>query len=165
MARLQPGSYTAVLRGVNATSGVALVEVFDVSSSSSSRIKNLSTRGRVETGDNVMIGGFIVGAGERGEADVVLRAIGPSLSRAGIGDPLADPAMELRDADGELLAANDDWQDTQKTEIEQSGIAPADQAEAAIRRSMAPGSYTVVISGADPAMTGTALVELYNLAK
>lgn len=161
---LEPGSYTAILNGKNGESGIALSETFDLTNGPNTQVANLSTRGFVDTGDNVLIGGFIIGSGDVGAADVVMRAIAPSLRSRGVPDALADPAMELRDSNGDLLAANNDWQETQKSEIEQSGLAPSDTAESAIRRAMPPGSYTVIISGNDPAMTGTALVELYNLA-
>jgi hypothetical protein len=158
IATLQPGSYTAILRGINDTTGVALVEVFDVDPNSASRIKNLSTRGRVETGDNVMIGGFVI-AGDQ-PTRVMVRAIGPSMS--GVSGLLEDPTLDLFDASGTRFASNDNWQSDQAQEITDARLAPADGREAAIVRTLPPGAYTAIVRGKD-GTSGVALVELYNL--
>ena len=106
---LQPGAYTAVVRDLNNQPGLALVEVYDLDAKDS-LLANISTRGRVETGDNVMIGGFIVGGTD--PTKVLVRAIGPSLATQGIQQPLADPILELHDGDGKLISTNDNWRST-----------------------------------------------------
>ena len=110
VATLPPGAYTALMAGKNQTSGIGLVEIYDADAAAASQLANISTRGFVQTGNNVMIGGFILGQGS-GNADVVVRGIGPSLSQAGLSNVLADPTLELRDSNGALLIANDNWQD------------------------------------------------------
>ncbi|MDQ6810042.1 MAG: DUF1800 family protein [Verrucomicrobiota bacterium] len=160
---LAPGSYTAIVRGMNNGTGVGLVELYDLDGDgASARLGNLSTRGNVLAGDNVMIGGFIV----RGDAPkkMIARARGPSLFLNGtpIPDSLSNPNLELHDADGALLAQNDDWQSTQRQEIEASSLAPTDPREPAIVASLAPGLYTAIVRGAG-STTGIALVEFYDL--
>ncbi|MFN2475888.1 MAG: DUF1800 family protein [Chthoniobacterales bacterium] len=162
VADLDPGSYTTVVRGVNST-GVALVEIYDISpDASTSRIANLATRGTVLTGDNVMIGGFIV----RGSASkrMILRARGPSLYLNGQPIPgrLSDPAIELHDADGAKISANDSWRSSQQTEIEASTLALSDDREAALIATLPQGNYTAVVRGAGNT-TGIALLEMYDL--
>jgi hypothetical protein len=154
---LAPGSYTAVLSGVNQTTGIALVEVYDLDSSTASKLANISTRAFVQTGDNVLIGGLIVIG--QSAADVIVRAIGPSLSVAGA---MANPTLELRDGNGALLASNDDWRTTQQSAIIETGVAPTRDAESAIVISFSPGSYTALVRGAN-GTTGVALVEVYQL--
>src|SRR6266508_6874511 len=110
MADLPPGNYTAIVRGVSNTTGVALVEVYDLSPSLQSILGNLSTRSLVQTGDNVMIGGFIVQGAQ--PKNVIVRAIGPELSQYGVPNPLADPTLELHNGTGALIASNDNWQHT-----------------------------------------------------
>jgi glucose/arabinose dehydrogenase len=160
---LSAGTHTAIIRGKNDTTGAGLVEVYDVDEVAASRLANLSTRGFVQTGDNVMIGGFIVGAGNA-SSRIVLRAIGPSLSTRGVANPLADPVLELFDGNGAPLAANDNWKDnqTQATQITAAGLAPENDAEAAMIAEMAPGLYTAIVSGKS-GTTGVALVEAYHL--
>jgi hypothetical protein len=109
-----------------------------------------------------MIGGFIVGPTDAGETEVLLRAIGPSLGNFGVQDPLEDPVLELHDPQGTTIATNDDWQDTQKDEIEATGLAPTDDRESAILQSFAPGPYTAIVMGTNDT-TGVALVEAYHL--
>ena len=116
VAMLPPGAYTAVVRGNNGGTGVGLIEAYDLDSAADAQLANISTRGFVESGDNVMIGGFILGNGSA-NARVLIRAIGPSLTAFGVPDALADPTLELRNNNGALLAANDDWRDTQEAEI------------------------------------------------
>ncbi|MBS0659891.1 MAG: exo-alpha-sialidase [Verrucomicrobia bacterium] len=165
-ATLAPGSYTALVRGRNNTSGVAVVEAYDVATGVAARLINVSTRARVEGGQNVSIGGFVVGAGlgtaGAGSVRVVVRAIGPSLAAAGVSAPLLDPTLELRSAAGELLASNDDWQQTQAAEIAAAGLAPTDVREAAIVRVLPRGSYTAIVRGKNDAV-GVALVEVYEV--
>jgi len=159
---LDPGSYTGILSGVGSTTGVGLVEVYDLDASAGSRLANISTRGFVDVGADVMIGGFILGPPETGGATVLLRAIGPSLVNAGIQDPLQDPVLELHDSQGNTVTTNDDWQDSQKDEIEATGIPPTDPRESAILGTFAPGAYTAIVSGKD-GTTGVGLVEAYHL--
>ena len=159
---LDPGSYTAIMSGVNGTTGIGLVEVYDLDQSAGSKLANISTRGFVDTGDNVMIGGFIAGPTATGSTTVLLRAIGPSLVNAGIQDALQDPVLELHDSQGTVLMSNDDWKDTQETEIEATGLAPTDDHESAILQTLAPGAYTAIVSGKDNT-TGVGLVEAYHL--
>jgi len=162
VASLDPGAYTGILSGVNRTTGIGLVEVYDLDQSAGSSLANISTRGFVDIGDNVMIGGLIIGPSDTGDGTVLLRAIGPSLSTAGVDDPLQDPILELHDGQGAILTTNDDWQDTQKAEIEATGIPPTDDRESAIVEMLAPGAYTAIVRGKNDT-TGVALVEAYHL--
>ena len=160
VATLSPGIYTVILRGQNSSTGIGLVEAYDLDATAQSSLGNISTRGLVETGDDVLIAGFIVGNG--GSDTVVVRAIGPSLADAGVAGPLADPTLDLYDANGVIIRSDDDWRDSQESLIQSTGLAPTNDAEAAIIRSLEPGSYTAIVRGKDGA-TGVALVEVYNL--
>ena len=157
---LAPGTYTAMVQGRDGATGVGLVEVYDLSSVSDSELANISTRGRVDSAGNVLIGGFILG-GSDGTTQVLLRTIGPSLAAAGVGNALPDPMLELRDENGALLLANDNWQEQQRALIEQTGIPPNDSSESAILADLPPGAYTAIATG--KGATGTALIEVYNL--
>ena len=156
---LDPGAYTAVIRGVNDTTGVALCEVFDLAPNSS-HVGNISTRGRVAGGDSAMIGGFILGG--LAPTKVIIRAIGPSLAAAGVSGALQDPLLEVHDGNGSLLFSNDNWRSTQENEIIASTIPPADNREAAIVATLPSGAYTAVVRSANNE-SGVALVEVYNL--
>jgi hypothetical protein len=160
---LVPGSYTAVMRGKNNTTGVGLVEVYDVSGDASSVVANLSTRGFVETGDNVIIGGFIAGPADTAATSVIVRGIGPSLN-AVVPSALEDPMIEVRDANAALLAANDDWQQSgDVAEIQAVGLAPGNAKESALLLPLVrPGGYTAILRGKSDGI-GVGLVELYNL--
>ena len=160
VATLPPGAYTAIVSGKNGATGVGLVEAYDLDQMASAQLANISTRGSVESGDNVMIGGFIIGG--TGSPTVVVRAIGPSLASQGVAGPLQDPTLELHDANGAQIAFNDDWKDSQQSEIENSQLALADDLEAAIETDLMPGAYTAVVRGKSNA-AGVALVEVYNL--
>ena len=154
-------AYTAVMRSVDGTSGVGLVEVYDLDSGPGSSLLNISTRGNVQTGDNVMIGGFIVAG--NGSQQVLVRAIGPSLAAFGVTDPLADPTVTLYNAQGSQIDFNDNWQDNpEEAEIEATMIAPSDPKESAVLQTLAPGAYTAIVQGAGTS-TGTGLVEVYVL--
>jgi Matrixin/Putative Ig domain len=164
LVTLQPGAFTAMVHDRDGRPGLALMEVYNLDPAAS-LLANISTRGRVETGDNVMIGGFIVGGADPGPAyttQVVIRAIGPSLGSKGIVGPLADPTLDLYDPWGVVVASNDDWRSTQEAEIIASGLAPSDDREAAISTSLLWGSYTAIVRGKGNA-TGVALVEVYDL--
>ena len=154
---LDPGAYTAIVRGVGDTTGIALVEVYDLDPGITSRLANVSTRGFVQTQDNVMIGGIII-LGDL-PATIVLRAIGPSLP---VADALQDPTLELHDGDGSVIASNDNWRTDQETQIMGSNLAPTNDAESAILATLNPGPYTAVVRGANDT-TGVALVEAYRL--
>ncbi|MEO7724085.1 MAG: hypothetical protein ABIU29_05265 [Chthoniobacterales bacterium] len=163
VANLDPGAYTAIVRGAGDTTGVALVEAYDLDNGSTdSKLANISTRGFVESGDDVMIGGFILGAGG-GLAQVIVRGIGPSLADQGISDLLADPEILVFDGDGNLTAANDDWMDDPNMQtVADNGLAPSDPDEAALYLVLAPGAYTVILRGVEQS-TGVGLVESYNI--
>ena len=161
---LDPGNYTAVLSGKGGLTGIGLVEVYDlgtasVDSTSKSQLAQISTRGNVLQGDNVMIGGFIVSGAT---TNVIVRAIGPSLSNFGITNPLLDPTLELFNGNGTSLALNDDWRSTQEQAIKDTGVPPTDNRESAIVSSLAPSAYTAIVRGKGTA-TGVALVEVYGL--
>jgi hypothetical protein len=160
VADLNPGAYTAVVRGAGSETGLGLVEIYDLSQSVPAAVSNLSTRGFVQTGSNLLIGGFILGGLEA--STVVVRALGPSLAQAGLTDFLADPVLELRDPNGVLVASNDNWTDTQKSELEASGLAPTEPQEAAIYQPLFPGVYTATVLGKNSSI-GVALVEVYRL--
>ncbi len=161
VATLAPGNYTAVVRGANLSTGIGLAEVYDLNQATPSKLANISTRGFVDVGEDVMIGGFIVRPGGGTETDVILRGIGPSLAGS-VANALVDPALELRDGNGALLASNDNWKDTQEAEILATGVAPTNDAESAIVAHLAPGAYTAVLRGKENT-AGVGLVELYSL--
>jgi len=155
---LPPGSYTAILRGNNGGTGIGLVEAYDLNQATTdSQLANISTRGLVQTGDNVLIGGLIVVGQD--PLKVIVRAIGPSLPLPGV---LGDPTLELHDGNGALIAANDNWRSDQEAEIIATTIPPTNDLESAIVRDLTPGNYTAIVRGANN-MTGVALVEVYAL--
>ncbi len=159
---LAPESYTAIMSGKNGGTGVGLVEGYDLETTTDSALANISTRGFVDTGSNVLIGGFILGAGD-GSTTVVIRAVGPSLTQFGVTDALADPTLELRDGDGTLVQDNDNWNDTlNKTELVATGLQPGDNLESAIFASLPAGAYTAIVAGRN-ATAGVGLVEVYRL--
>ena len=155
-------NYTAILRGKNGTSGIGLVEVYDLNQAANSRLANISTRGFVDLGDNVMIGGFIIGPNGAGAATVIVRAVGPSLANSGVANVLLDPTLELHDGSGAIVAFNDNWKDAQQVDIQATGIPPKDDRESALVTTLAPGNYTVIVRGHGDT-TGVGLVEVYNL--
>jgi hypothetical protein len=166
---LPPGNYTAIVRGVNNTTGIGLVDVYNLSATTASILGNISTRSYVQTDDNVMIGGFIVQGTQ--SKRVILRAIGPELSQYGVPNTLPDPTLELHDSTGALIASNDNWQHTiiggiittdQVHDIQNSGYAPSDPRESAIIANLPPGNYTGIVRGKN-IITGVALVEVYDI--
>jgi hypothetical protein len=160
-ATLAPAAYTAVVTGKNATTGLGLVEIYDLSPTSSSKLANISTRGTVGTGDTVLISGFILGDVQ--SSTVVLRVLGPTLASFGIANPLSDPILTVYNSYGTILASNNNWQDDPSaTDIEQNGLAPANPAESAIVLHLPAGAYTTLAFGANGA-TGVGLVEVFNL--
>ena len=160
LASLQPGAYTAIVSGANNGTGVGLVEVYDLEQPPVSKLVNISTRGLVGTGEKVMIGGVILLGPD--PARILFRALGPSLSSAGIQQPLADPQLDLFDAQGTKIASNNNWKDTQQAAIEDTGAAPVIDSESAIVATLNPGNYTAVVSGVNGGI-GVGLIEAYHL--
>ena len=163
IATLAPGSYTAIVEGVNGGTGVGLVEAYDLDATSDPLLANISTRGFVQTGDNVMIGGFILGRTTQ-NTGIVVRGIGPSLTAFGLSAVLADPTLELRDSNGALLISNDNWQDdpVQAAQLSARGLAPPDSKESGIFVSLPSGAFTAIVAGKNGG-TGIGLVEIYNV--
>jgi hypothetical protein len=161
-ARLSPGNYTATVSGRNNSTGVGLVEVYDLAANATSKLGNISTRAFVSTGDSIVIAGFILG-GNSGADRVIVRGIGPSLSSSGVSNPLGNPTLELRDSNGALLVANNDWQENaiQAAELVAAGLAPANNLEAGIAMTLPPGLYTALLAGLNNG-TGIGLVEVYD---
>lgn len=154
-------AYTAVIHGADGTGGIGLVEVYDLGSGPGASVLNISTRGDVQTGDNVMIGGFIV-SGD-GTQRVLVRAIGPTLADAGISDPLDDPTLSLVNGQGTEIDFNDNWMDSpDKAAIEATTVAPTNPKESAVLETLSPGNYTAIVRGG-AGTTGTGLVEVYAL--
>jgi len=162
IATLAAGTYTVIERGKQATTGIGLIEIYDLGAGTGPELANISTRGFVDTGSNVMIAGFIIASRTGGSGQVLVRALGPSLGDFGVADPLADPLLDLYDANGLLIASSDSWQSDQETEITATGLQPSNNAEAAILITLAPGAYTAIESGKNGG-TGVGLVEVYNL--
>jgi Putative Ig domain len=161
-ATLNPGSYTVVIRGSNNTRGVALIEVYDLSTAGSSKLANISTRAFVSTGDDIVIAGFILGS-HIGDDRIVVRGIGPSLGVFGVPDTLANPTLELRNSDGALVMGNNDWQEdpAQAAELIAAGLAPSSPLESGIAATLPPGLYTALLAGMNNG-TGNGVVEVYD---
>jgi hypothetical protein len=169
IVNLPPGNYTAIVRGVNNTTGIGLIDVYDLSASTASILGNISTRGLVQTADHVMIGGFTVQGTQ--SKRVMVRAIGPELTPLGVPNALADPTLELHDGTGALIASNDNWPTTiiggiitenQVRDIMNSGLAPTLRDESAMIVTLPPGKYTAIVRGVNNT-TGVALVEVYDI--
>lgn len=160
LTSLQPGAYTAIVSGKDNTSGIGLVEVYDLQPSPISKLANISTRGTVGVGQDAMIGGVILVGQD--PARILFRAIGPSLAAVGIQSALADPQVDLFNGEGALLATNNNWKDSQEEAIRATGAAPSNDAESAIVADLPPGNYTAVVTGVNNG-TGTALIEAYYL--
>jgi sugar lactone lactonase YvrE len=159
VATLDPGDYTAIVRGKDGGVGIAMVEAYDLAPVTG-ELGNISTRGFVDTGDNCMIGGFLIDPLQ--SSRVLVRGIGPTLAAFGVPDPLQDPTLELHDGNGTLINSNDNWKDTAEGEIQATGIAPTDDRESAILANLMGGAYTAIVQGKDASM-GVALVEVYHL--
>ena len=159
MKTLSPCAYTVVMRGAHGETGVGLVEIYDLDTTSAASLANISTRCKIETGEDVMLGGFIVQGDE--PTSVLVRGMGPSLANAGVSGVLADPVLELHDSNGEVIT-NNDWRESQETEITATTLSPTDDREAAIEMTLPPGAYTAIVSGSNNG-TGVGLVEVYNL--
>jgi hypothetical protein len=146
---------------MNSAQGIGLVELYDLSPESNSKLKNMSTRGTVGAGDKVLITGFIVG--DVDSANVVVRALGPSLGSFGVGQPLSDTVLTIIDSHGSVIATNDNWQDGNNAgSIQRKGLAPPNALESAVVLRLPAGAYTAIVSGAGGA-TGNALVEVYDI--
>jgi plastocyanin len=150
-------AYTAIVRGANNSTGIGVVEAYDMDPTVDSKLANISTRGFVQAGDNVLIGGLIV-LGQN-PLRVIVRAIGPSLPVPGA---LGDPTLELHDGNGAVIASNDNWRTDQESEINATGVPPSNDLESAIVRNLTPGNYTAIVRGAN-GTTGIAVVEAYGL--
>ena len=164
VATLVPGAaYTAILAGKNNGTGVGLVEIYDTNQAANSQLANISTRGIVRTGNNVMIGGFILGGGTA-SSSVAVRGIGPSLSQSGLSNLLADPTLELRNGNGALLVANDNWQDdvVSAAQLSARGLAPQNFLESGIFALLPPGAFTAILAG-NAGGVGIGLVEIYSV--
>jgi hypothetical protein len=160
---LAPGAYTAVIKGKNNGVGVGVVEVYDTNHSLPSKLANISTRGFVSTGGDIVIAGFTLGGDSANVDRIVARGIGPSLTGFGVPDVLANPTLELRNSNGTLLISNNDWQSdsAQAAEVTAAGLAPTNNLEAAIAATLPPGAYTALLSGANNG-TGNGVVEVYD---
>ncbi len=162
VATLSPAAYTTTLADAGGSSGVGLVEIYDLDSGATTKLSNISTRGFVQTAENVMIGGFALGGSSINPARVVVRALGPSLQTAGINNPLQNPTLELFDNNGQSLAFNDNWLDdsSQVAELQALGLAPQSPSESALIATLPPGLYTAVVAGQGGA-SGIGLIEVY----
>ena len=163
---LAPGAYTALLTGTNQTTGIGLLEIYDFDQAAGSELVNISTRGFAGAQNNVMIGGFTLGGNppQAGSTRVVVRGLGPSLSQFGLGNLLADPTLELHDANGATLIANDNWTDDPASAalLSANGFAPANANESAIFTSLPSGQFTAILAGKNGG-TGLGIIEVYNL--
>jgi hypothetical protein len=161
IATLTAGNYTAVVRGAGESSGIGLVEIYDLQATNPAQLGNLSARAFVNTGDEVLINGIILAGGT--PKRVLFRAIGPELTGQGVDNALQDTTLELHDGNGALLGSNDDWMDAPNaSEIENTGLAPTENSESAILMTLPPGNYTGIVRGANNT-TGIGLAEAYKL--
>jgi hypothetical protein len=163
VATLPPGAHTAIVQGVNQSTGTAVIEVYDLEALTATMLANISTRGFVGSGNDALIGGFILG-GTAGTPHIVIRGLGPSLTAAGIADALADPTITIVNQNGATLATNDNWQDDAAgaAAITSSGFAPKAPAESAVVLQLPPASYTAILESKTGA-PGVGLIEIYNL--
>jgi hypothetical protein len=163
VATLSPAAYTTTLANTSGLNGVGLVEIYDLDSAANTRLANISTRGFVQTAENVMIGGFVLGGSSINPARVVVRALGPSLAQSGINNPLINPTLHLFDNNGQSVAFNDNWQDdpSQAAELQALNLAPSNPGEAAIVAMLPPGLYTAVVAGQGGGI-GIGLIEVYG---
>jgi hypothetical protein len=164
LATLSPAAYTVILKGVGQTTGIGLIEVYDNNQAVDSDLANISTRGFVDTGNNVMIGGFTLG-GNNNPTRIAVRALGPSLSSFGLTNLLTDPTLELHNANGTIMVSNDDWQSdpVSAAQLTANGLALPNPKESGIFTALTPpGQFTAIVAGKNGGV-GIALVEIYNL--
>jgi hypothetical protein len=163
VATLNPGAYTALLTGKDQTTGVGMVEIYDNDTAANSELANISTRGFVQTGNNVMIGGFMLG-NNGGSTDVAVRGRGPSLTQFGLSNVLADPTLEIHNGNGSIMISNDDWMSdpVSAAELTANGLALSDPKESGIFMTLPPGMYTAILAGTNNGV-GIGIVEIYNL--
>ena len=160
---LSPGrNYTAIVRGKNGQTGIGVVEAYDLDPTAASKLANISTRGFVEVDDNVMIAGLIVTPSDGANLNILVRALGPTLGDSGVPGALANPTLDLVNSSGTVIRSNDNWKDSQRAEIEATGLAPNHDAESALMETVAPGAYTAIVRG-NGRTTGVGLVEVYNI--
>ena len=159
IANFAPGSYTAIVRGVDNTTGTGVVDAYDLNAASPARLANVATSGLIQPGDKLMIAGFII---QNGPVRAVVRAIGPSLGAFGITNALPDTTLQLRNQNGTIVRENDDWQSDQKAELEATGLQPSELVEAAMVVTIPPGQYTAQVRG-KPETTGIGVVQVYFL--
>lgn len=163
IATLEPNQpYSAVLRGKDGATGIALVEAYDLEQGAPAQLANISTRGFIETGERVLIAGFIIGGERSGGATVAVRALGPSLANGGVANPLANPELQIFDGNGVLRSVNDDWKECQRAEITATGLQPSNDRESTIIAKLPPGPYTALVRS-NTGNSGVGLVEVYNL--
>jgi cyclophilin family peptidyl-prolyl cis-trans isomerase len=160
LIKLAPGPYTAIVSGVGRTQGVGLVEIFEVADTGVTRLINIATRGFVGTGDDVLIGGVIIGGTE--SKTLTFRALGPSMEALGVVGALADPVLQLLDVNGTLIATNDNWQDDENVSVLRADLQPTDTREAVLTRTLTPGNYTAIVRGANSAV-GVGIIEVFDL--
>ena len=160
---LEPGAYTAVLTGKDQTTGVGLVELYDISQGVDSQLANISTRGFVQTGANVMIGGFILG-NNSSTTHVAIVGLGPSLAQFALNNLLEDPTLELHNGNGAIIASNDDWIDdpVSAAALITNGLAPENVKESGIYISLLPGEFTAILAGKNGG-TGIGVIAIYNV--
>lgn len=163
ISTLAPGAYTALLTGKNNTTGVGLVEVYDNDTGAASQLANIATRGFVQTGQNVMIAGFMLGV-NNGNRNIAVRGRGPSLAQFGLTNVLADPTLEVHNGNGSIMVSNDDWMSdpVSAAQLTANGLALTDPKESGIFITLPQGSYTAVLAGAGGG-TGIGVVEIYSV--
>jgi hypothetical protein len=161
-ATLNPGAYTAIVKGKHNATGIALIEVYDLSQAVLAKLANISTRAFVGTANDIVIAGFILG-NHSGNDRIIVRGIGPSLTSLGVPNAIANPTLELRDGNGALLSSNNDWQDNpaQAAELTAAGLAPTNALESGIAATLPPGLYTALLAGQSNSV-GVGLVEVYD---
>jgi hypothetical protein len=164
IATLSPAAYTATVAAANGSSGVGLIEIYDLNAAGTAKLANISTRGSVQTAENVMIGGFILGGTSINPTKVVVRAVGPSLAQFGVNNALSNPTLQLFDSNGQLVGSNDNWQEVpaQASQLQALNLAPSNPSEAAIVATLPPGQYTAVVAGQGGG-TGIGLIEVYSV--
>ena len=163
IATLAPGAYTVLLTGKDQSTGVGLVEVYDDDTAAASQLANIATRGFVQTGNNVMIAGFMLGV-NNGNRSIAVRGRGPSLAQFGLTHVLADPTLEVHNGNGSIMVSNDDWESdpVSAAQLTANGLALTDPKESGIFVTLPAGAYTAILAGAGGG-TGIGVVEIYSI--